>query len=420
MNSLDDRKSYFNLKSLSWLHLYFLVVIVISFSLRLYLASKLEGFNRDQLFFVDWMETVRKYGLGDVYAYGDMVNYPPFFLALLGIYGDILSFFNIHVETAGVLIRIPSILFEVIAIFIFIVASKKLGNPIIRAILVTFLAFNPAVIVDGTIWGQVDMLHSILMVSAILLLISNPVWSGMLYAVALLAKFQSIVIAPVFAIFFLKVIFERKEFKQLFRYILGFCIPLLIFGCYFAAHGTFNAMLNQAYLSAVGTFPAVTVNAMNIWYYVIGTTPDMLDTIKILPHLNLKGVGLLLLSIAVALICIYVFFNRQSNTLVLLKAATFICFAFFMLPTEMHERYSFPALVFAVFVLLYDVKWTGIVFGLTVTIFLNLVMVLYTSPNTNMGMFVVTCNCLIFYSMGKLLLKDYCSHIDLLLTDHKG
>ena len=42
--------------------------------------------------FVDWMNTVGKYGLGDVYAHGDLVNYPPFFLALLGIYGGILSF----------------------------------------------------------------------------------------------------------------------------------------------------------------------------------------------------------------------------------------------------------------------------------------------------------------------------------------
>ncbi|PFN49986.1 hypothetical protein COJ58_20590 [Bacillus thuringiensis] len=409
MNFTQDRWSF------KWLHFYLMVVVVASLLLRIYLAFHLEGYERDQLFFVDWMNTVGKYGLGDVYAHGDLVNYPPFFLALLGIYGVILSFFNISVDAAGVLIRVPSIAFEVVAIIIFAIASKRIENSIVRAALVTFFAFSPAVIVDGTIWGQVDMLHSILMVSSILLLMYKPIWSGAIYAIALLAKFQSIVIAPVFAMYFLKIIFEKREGKQLIKFIIGFCIPLLIFGLYFAAHGTFITMLTQAYLNAVGTFPTVTVFAMNIWYYAIGTDPNTVDTIQVLPHITLKTVGLILLSIAAALTCLYVFFHRHMNTAVLLKAATFISFAFFMLPTQMHERYAFPALVFVIFLLLYEMKWTGIALGLTLTIFLNLVMVLYAGSNTNMGMFIVTINVFIFYAMCKLLVKEYCDRFELLI-----
>ncbi|ALC50137.1 hypothetical protein CN479_08275 [Bacillus thuringiensis] len=409
MNFTQDRWSF------KWLHFYLMVVVVASLLLRIYLAFHLEGYERDQLFFVDWMNTVGKYGLGDVYAHGDLVNYPPFFLALLGIYGVILSFFNISVDAAGVLIRVPSIAFEVVAIIIFAIASKRIENSIVRAALVTFFAFSPAVIVDGTIWGQVDMLHSILMVSSILLLMYKPTWSGAIYAIALLAKFQSIVIAPVFAMYFLKIIFEKREGKQLIKFIIGFCIPLLIFGLYFAAHGTFITMLTQAYLNAVGTFPTVTVFAMNIWYYAIGTDPNTVDTIQVLPHITLKTVGLILLSIAAALTCLYVFFHRHMNTAVLLKAATFISFAFFMLPTQMHERYAFPALVFVIFLLLYEMKWTGIALGLTLTIFLNLVMVLYAGSNTNMGMFIVTINVFIFYAMCKLLVKEYCDRFELLI-----
>ncbi|PEN99890.1 hypothetical protein CN553_08560 [Bacillus cereus] len=409
MNFTQDRWSF------KWLHFYLMVVVVASLLLRIYLAFHLEGYERDQLFFVDWMNTVGKYGLGDVYAHGDLVNYPPFFLALLGIYGVILSFFNISVDAAGVLIRVPSIAFEVVAIIIFAIASKRIENSIVRAALVTFFAFSPAVIVDGTIWGQVDMLHSILMVSSILLLMYKPTWSGAIYAIALLAKFQSIVIAPVFAMYFLKIIFEKREGKQLIKFIIGFCIPLLIFGLYFTAHGTFITMLTQAYLNAVGTFPTVTVFAMNIWYYAIGTDPNTVDTIQVLPHITLKTVGLILLSIAAALTCLYVFFHRHMNTAVLLKAATFISFAFFMLPTQMHERYAFPALVFVIFLLLYEMKWTGIALGLTLTIFLNLVMVLYAGSNTNMGMFIVTINVFIFYAMCKLLVKEYCDRFELLI-----
>ena len=99
----------------------------------------------------------------------------------------------------------------------------------------------------------------------------------------------------------------KREGKQLIKFLIGFCIPLLIFSLYFAAHGTFITMLKQAYLNAVGTFPTVTVFAMNIWYYAIGTDPNMVDTIQILPHITLKTVGLILLSIAAALTCLYIF-----------------------------------------------------------------------------------------------------------------
>lgn len=406
MNSLSGRRSYSNLKKFSGLHIYFFILIVFSFLIRIYFASNLEGFVSDQEYFVNWMDNIGKYGLSDVYGYG-FVNYPPVFLALLGIYREVLSALNLQAVVGDVLIRLPSILFDMAAIVVFAIASKRIGNPFIRAILVTLLALNPAVLIDGSIWGQIDMLHGILMVCSILVLVSNPVLSGIIYAVALLAKFQSIVIAPIFAVFFLKKIWEEREFNHCLKYILGFCIPLVIFGGYFAINGTFYTMLKQAYLIAVGTYPNVTLNAMNIWYYAIGTDPNTLDTTMILPYLNLKSVGLLLLFVAVALTCLYIFFNRRNSTIVLLKASTFLCFAFFMLPTEMHERYSFPALVFVLFVLLYDIKWIGIALGLTVTIFLNLVMVLYVNQNVNMGMFLVFLNCIILYSMGKLLLKEY-------------
>ncbi len=86
-----------------------------------------------------------------------------------------------------------------------------------------------------------------------------------------------------------------------------------------------------------------------------------------------------------------------------------------MLPTQIHERYAFPALVFVIFLLLYELKWTGIALGLTATIFLNIVMVLYAGFNTNMGMFIVIINVFIFYAMCKLLVKDYWDRLELLM-----
>ena len=53
MDSLSSRKSGFRLKNLSWLHFYFLILIVFSFLIRICLASNLPGFLGDQNFFVN-------------------------------------------------------------------------------------------------------------------------------------------------------------------------------------------------------------------------------------------------------------------------------------------------------------------------------------------------------------------------------
>lgn len=60
-------------------------------------------------------------------------------------------------------------------------------------------------------------------------------------------------------------------------------------------------------------------------------------------------------------------------------------------------------------------KWTGIALGLSVTIFLNIGTVLYAGANTNTGMFIVVMNVCIFYSMCKLLFKEYYDRFESLL-----
>lgn len=414
LDSWSKRNGTFNLSRIRWIHYYFFVLIITSLLIRLYLSSNLKGALGDQIWFINWMNTVGKYGLWNVYQYGLTVNYPPLFLSFLGIYKELLSALHLQAEPGDILIRLPSILFDMAAIFIIIAASKNVSNLFMRAIIVAILALSPAVLYDGAVWGQIDMLYSLLMVCAILLLGGKPLYSGIFYSLALLTKFQSIMIAPIFLVFFIRHIWEKRESIMLFKYMLGFFIPIVIFGGYFAAHGTFFVMLKHAYLSAVGTFPNVSVQAMNIWYYAIGTTPDMLDTTIILPHLSLKRVGLLLLFISVVCTCIYILFNRKNNTAVLLRAATFLSFSFFMLPTEIHERYSFPALVFVVFLLIFDFKWMGIAIGLSITIFLNLLMLSLVNPY--MGIFIVIFNCIIYYTMFKLLISDYIGQDHYLFT----
>ncbi|MFB0845138.1 hypothetical protein [Paenibacillus oleatilyticus] len=225
-----------------------------------------------------------------------------------------------------------------------------------RTIALLLFAFNPAIILDGPIWGQVDLLYSFMLLT-ILFLISNPFLAGTIFSLAMLAKFQSIVIPPIVGIYFLLQIFRLKVLKSIMYFIFGFIIPWELIACFFSLKGSFLNVLKQAYLSAVGLWPEVSSNAANIWFYLLGISPTTKDSQIFFGEITFKQIGLLLFDLAVLYVVVYLCVSKSLDTIKLLKAAAAICFFFFMLPTQMHERYSFPVAVFLIIINLYDTKW---------------------------------------------------------------
>jgi Gpi18-like mannosyltransferase len=61
-------------------------------------------------------------------------------------------------------------------------------------------AFNPAIIYDSAIWGQVDSVYTLFFMLALMLFVSGKqMFSGVFMALAILTKPQSFVLVPLFA-----------------------------------------------------------------------------------------------------------------------------------------------------------------------------------------------------------------------------
>lgn len=380
MNTLSytDPKTRWN----RYFWLYAVLIFTGGLLLRLYLGTQFRGYVGDQSLFVDWMNAVHQYGIRESYLFGKDQNYPPLFIVILGLYRWILDGLGITASAGNLSMKILPIAFDVLSMAVLTLTFKRLG-PGACLLLLAVLSFNPGLLVDSAMWGQIDILHSTLMVLSTVLLLSNPLLAGVIFSVALLAKFQAIVIAPVIGIVLLRQLYHR-QFRGMLLFAAGLMIATLPVFLYFAANGTFSAMLNNAYGSAVNMYPQLSLNAMNIWYHLLGD-PATNDATVLFGIVTYKMLGLLLLAIAVVGVSAYLLLIKEIRISSLLIAGAAVNLAFFMLPTEIHERYSIPALLFFVLVPFFERKWMYAAIAFSLTTYVNIAMIMSTGSGGDVG-----------------------------------
>ena len=108
---------------------------------RLLLAEQYTGFRSDQSLFVQWMESVREYGLGGAFAADGNINYPPLFLWIMGLYGDLLAALGISTYAGAISFKFLLILIDLAAILLAVKLTESKRNYNWRAfVLVLFCA----------------------------------------------------------------------------------------------------------------------------------------------------------------------------------------------------------------------------------------------------------------------------------------
>lgn len=274
------------------------------------------------------------------------------------------------------------IAFDMLSMAVLTLTFKNLSSGA-RLVLLAILSFNPGLLVDSAMWGQIDILHSTLMVLSTVLLLSNPLLAGVLFSVALLAKFQAIVIAPVIGIVLLRQLYHR-QFRTTILFVTGFMTAILPVLLYFGSNGTLDTMLANAYGSAVNMYPQLSLNAMNIWYHLLGD-PGTSDATVLFGIVTYKMLGLLLLAIGVVGVAAYLLLIKEIRISSLLIAGAAVNLAFFMLPTEIHERYSIPALLFLVLVPFFERKWKYAAIAFSLTTYVNIAVIMSTGSGGDFG-----------------------------------
>ena len=344
------------------------MVLAASFLIRLALFP-LKGYPVDTNDFLAWFNYATTNGIRTFYTSiwksNGFVDYPPFNVYLFWFFGSIANVASkVGISAVDIVKLAPNIFDLGTGVLIYAFVRKQASFKL--AIVTTALyIFNPAVIFDSAVWGQYDAIYTFFLVLSLMLALrSKPNLSAVAFAIGILTKPQGIALAPLIAY----LIYKKNGLKQMLLSVVAFAVTVFVVIVPFNWGGSPIYFLTKIYFEAYKGYAYTSINAFNLWGLITGMwVPD--------GYLNIVGWALFG---AFAVFTLYLLNKRfkTSSEFMAVYAAFMLLFAFFMLPTRIHERYLFPAMSMMALMVPFVKKARAIYAVLTVTFFINVAYVL--------------------------------------------
>ena len=323
----------------------FLIILMVGMLGRLWMLPT-AGFALDLEQHYEWAKCGNQFGLFGIYRCFPQVTHPPLSPIMLNISLNTLQALGGHVSTFTnnpaviIAMKMPNFVFETTLISLFFYIAYQKAGVWWAAFATATLYWNVGWAAVTTWWGQNDAPYSFFMLLVAYLLIhKRPRWMWIVYACALLAKFQSIMFFPVLAVLALRRFGWRVNLEG--GLIGGLILGGVILPFYLASGPMALAPLG----GTVSLFPNIVNGGNNFWWLVSGASPiAILDNTKFLGDVSYFQAGIALLAVGTMILCLrtWLLYERPDEYFVLTVAAL----SFYMLPTQVGIRYFYPGLMF--------------------------------------------------------------------------
>ncbi len=301
-----------------------------------------------------------------------------------------------RVRRIAVWVKLPALIIDLAAGLVLVLLLRgRIGAWGSVGVAAIYLAL-PAVWYDSGYWGQVDAVHALMMLLAVALLIRGHTFLvGLLFVAALLTKLQAIVIAPVLLAGFVRRWRDmlvgtdgagsdggpQAVLRSIGLGVLGaitggavILLPFALDGAVELALGIYGKVTSQYNWVSVCAYNPWwlwnSVPALPQWYYVF--TPK--DDVGWIGPLTAKTIGIGLLGLY-SLWVMWMIYRRGCTYGPVAAGAAAMAMAFFCLPTEIHERYGFPAILLGMYLVGMGWRHLPIVVLLSIAQFYNLTAV---------------------------------------------
>jgi dolichyl-phosphate-mannose-protein mannosyltransferase len=343
-----------------------IAVLGVGLIIRLVSGTKVEGFPVDIGCFKAWASAAAN-DLPNFYNTGMFCDYPPFYIYILFIIGKIASLSWLGLDYT-LLVKLPSIIADVVTAYIAYRLAKKQFNAGIGLVLAGAYIFNPVVLLDSALWGQVDSFFTMLIAVALLLLTERKIkLSSVVFALAFLMKPQAIFFLPV-------LLFELIKRRSVKDFILAFISALITAIIIIIPFSRDPLWIVKLYSGTASGYTYASLNAFN-FFSMIGA--NLKDDSLTLFFLSYKTWGLIF-DVLVFGFAGFLYIKGRHKALPFIIALLLNSGAF-IFSSRMHERYMFPVLALALlaFVYLKDKRLTYVFAVLTITNFTNINTILY-------------------------------------------
>ncbi|HBA49265.1 MAG TPA: hypothetical protein DCZ91_16015 [Lachnospiraceae bacterium] len=373
----------------------FFILFLAAFSLRLLAAALSKGFDNDTACFAAWADRIYQVRPGAFYSPDVFTDYPPGYMYVLWLLGWIRNLFRLEYYSFAhlMLLKLPAILCDMAcSVLLFRTAAKKLSETKAFFLCLAYL-FNPAVILNSSVWGQVDSILALITALMCLYLAQGRMYGAyIVFGLGILVKPHTLLFTPVLLAGFLDhVLFKDFRGKspakspaalrvhnlahnciQILTVIIAMIILCLPFGL---------ENVWKQYFSTVTSYPYAAVNACNFWGMLGLNWISQDNTFLGIPY---RIYGWTAIAAAVAGVLILSLRNRKRQEKYPFLGALMI-FSVYLFSVRMHERYLFPGLL--LLILAYVLRPSRLLFlcyaGFSVMHFYNAANVLFFYDPSN-------------------------------------
>lgn len=335
-------------------------LFVVGFLLRVFLARG-GGFPSDIAVFQAWAQRLADVGPGGFYAPDFFADYPPGYLYVLWVFGEIAATLFDGIVPVF-LVKLPAIVADVGLAYVVMrlasVVAERAGVDRwwVRPAAAAAILFNPPIVFLSAVWGQVDTVAALYALGGVLLLVKpdrtvrSEAGGAALLALAFATKPQTAFLLPVAALALLfRYLRGKQEERSDLAIRLG--IPVLAFFVVWIGlalpFGLTPGKLLAFYADAGSTYPYTSVWAFNVWGAAGFWRADSgADAFQVL-GLSAVAVGIVAFLVAAGYVLVRAFralAQRRSDAEVVLAGGAAIVFLSFALLTRIHERYLFMGL----------------------------------------------------------------------------
>lgn len=335
----------------------------------------------DEGFWKHWMEYIHRDGFLNIFRSTDTdyVGYHWVLWALALIYDVIGGPYTQTTPSLHILVKMPSIAFDVVLILVVYKATAMLVReagadgvlarlPLVAA---AVIAFQPAVVYDSAVWAQTDSAITAAMLGAILLAhAARPAQAGASYALGLAVKPHPVIVGPLLLLALLRSGGVRAAVLAAAGVVV---VTAMVLGPWIA-HGDLGRIIDVYEVLFTKERARLSELAWNFWWILdYRGDPRPGSDVASLPFVTYTGLGLALSATAAALAFAYAAARRGLHGMLI--AAAYQAFAFHALPISSHERYLYPFLAFLLPVAVLDRRWLWLYVPVSTTFFLNLIVV---------------------------------------------
>lgn len=311
-------------------------LIILALILRLFL-SLLPGFLIDVNDWFSWSLILNHFDFSHFYNRGFFADYTPGYLYILSLLGFIKNMLNLPNNLFYFLLKVPAIISELLIGLVVYIEAKRYLSKKMALFSLLFILFNPVLIFNSSVWGQIDAVLTLFLLLSVYFLNKNSlVLSSLFFGLALLVKPQAIAIIPVFFLY----LFKRFSPGNILRLSLPFLVSVTLVSWPFFLEKPLIGLVDLIKGTA-GQYPYTSLFAYNFWGVVGFWIKDSTTAVGV-PY---SWIGYVFLAVFWMLVW-YFYFKKKLSVYTLSALATL---SFFFLPTKVHERYLYPAIIFLVF-----------------------------------------------------------------------